>query len=186
MARVTAIRLRDAARAAMLDGHGRGFMRFLPEGHALLATDALRRCADEAACERLLKAVRAAGFACTARCGLLELNPGDAVLAGLSHGEGRTVHVDWESPLHPAQALAGRFLSEKPLPMTDAGRQLVLEALRLTWQGEDRLLSGLPLLRAQAAVMLRSGDRSGMREAGAILAEYCEQEWESGAGRKTE
>ena len=40
----------------------------------------------------------------------------------------------------------------------------------------DRVLSGLPALRAQAAVMLRRGDRSGLHEAGALLKEFCEQE----------
>ena len=49
MARVTAIRLRDEARAAMLSAGGHGFMRFLPAGGALLATDAIRRCGDDVA-----------------------------------------------------------------------------------------------------------------------------------------
>ena len=49
MARVTAVRLRERARGAMLAAGGRGFVRFLPAGGALLATDAIRRCGDDAA-----------------------------------------------------------------------------------------------------------------------------------------
>lgn len=184
MARVTAIWLRDEARTAMLAAGGRGFVRFLPPGGALLATDANRRCADEAARVRLTDALRGAGFICAERGGLLELTPTDGVLTGLAWTG--APETDWKSPMHPAQALARRLWANGPLPLTDAGRQLVLEALRLTWQPENRVLAGLTDLRAQAAVMLRTGDRSGMHEAGAILAEYCKQEPQTEAGRKTE
>ena len=112
MARVTALRLRERARAAMLSADGRGFVRFLPAGGAL----------------------------------------------------------------HPAQALANRFQAAAAQPLTGAGRQLIVETMRLTWQTPETLLSGLPALRAQAAVMQRRGDRSGMHQAGALLREYCEQE----------
>lgn len=173
MARVTALRLRARAREAMLSAGGRGFVRFLPAGGALLATDAIRRCADEAACAALTDALTQAGFVCEERGGLLALTPADSVLSALSGGEGTA--VDWESPLHPAQALANRFQAEDGQPLTDAGRQLIVETLRLTWQTPEMLLAGLPALRAQAAVMLRGGDRSGLHEAGAVLCEYCEQ-----------
>ena len=174
MARVTALRLRERAREAMLAAGGRGFVRFLPAGGALLATDAIRRCADEAAREALTDAFVQAGFACEARGGLLELTPEDDLLSALSAGEGTA--VDWESPLHPAQALANRFRAAARQPLTVAGRQLIVETLRLTWLDADRLLAGLPALRAQAAVMQRRGDGGGMHEAGALLREYCEQE----------
>ena len=174
MARVTAVRLRERAREAMLSSCGRGFVRFLPAGGALLATDAVRRCGDDAARARLTDALEAAGFACGMRGGLLEMTPADDVLSSLC-GEG-SIAVDWESPLHPAQALAGRFLAAEKRPLTPAGRQLIVETLRLTWLEPDRVLSGLPALRAQAAVMLRQGDRSGLCEAGAVLEEFCKQE----------
>ena len=174
MARVTAVRLRERAREAMLAAGGRGFVRFLPAGGALLATDAIRRCADDAARARLTDALAQAGFACAVRGGLLEMTPTDDVL--LVPGGEERVAVDWESPLHPAQALAARFLKNPKQPLTPAGRQLILETLRLTWLAPDRVLSGLPALRAQAAVMLRRGDRSGLHEAGALLKEFCEQE----------
>ena len=48
MARVTAVSLRNAAREAMLAAGARGFVRFMDSG-ALLVSDAVRRCADEAA-----------------------------------------------------------------------------------------------------------------------------------------
>ena len=174
MARVTALRLRDRAREAMLRAGGRGFVRFLPPGGALLATDAIRRCADDAARAALTDALMQAGFVCEMRSGLLELTPADDMLSALSASE-RTA-VDWESPLHPVQALANRFQAAARQPLTGAGRQLILETLRLTWQTPETLLSGLPALRAQAAVMQRRGDRSGMHQAGALLREFCEQE----------
>ena len=174
MARVTAVRLRDRAREALLAAGGRGFVRFLPPGGALLATDAIRRCADESARAGLINALEAAGFICVAHGGLLELTPADDVL---SAPVGGAVEVDWESPMHPAQALAHRFLASDKRPLTDEGRQLVLETLRLTWEmRDDRLLAGLTALRARAAVQLRRGDRSGLHEAGAVLKECCEQE----------
>ena len=174
MARVTAVRLREQARGAMLAAGGRGFVRFLPAGGALLATDAIRRCEDDTSRARLTDALAQAGFACGMRGGLLEMTPTDDVL--LVPGGEERVAVDWESPLHPAQALAGRFLAAEKRPLTPDGRQLILETLRLTWLAPDRVLSGLPALRAQAAVMLRRGDRSGLHEAGALLKEFCEQE----------
>lgn len=174
MARVTVVRLRERAREAMLAAGGRGFMRFLSAGGALLATDAIRRCGDDAARARLTDALHAAGFVCEARGGLLELTPADGVLLAFSGG-GRAA-IDWENPLHPAQALAARFLNNPKQPLTPAGRQLIVETLRLTWLAPDRVLPGLPALRAQAAVMLRQGDRSGLHEAGAVLREFCEQE----------
>lgn len=178
MACVTAVRLRDRARETMLSAGGRGFVRFLPAGGALLATDAIRRCADDAARARLTGALTAAGFACEARGGLLEMTPTDGALSVLCALTLRSVKdaVDWEAPLHPAQALAARFLRHERRMLTPAGRQLVLEALRLTWRAEDELLAGLPALRARSAVMLRQGDISGLYEAGAVLWEFCERE----------
>lgn len=174
MAGVTALRLRSRAREAMLAAGGRGFVRFLPAGGALLATDAIRRCRDEASRAALTDALAQAGFVCVLRGGLLELTPTDDELAGLDGGE--RLEIDWESPLHPVQALARRFLGNPKQPLTPAGRQMILETLRLTWLAPDRALAGLPALRSQAAVMLRRGDRSGLHEAGAVLREFCEQE----------
>lgn len=173
MARVMAVRLRERARLAVLAAGGRGFVRFLPAGGALLATDAIRRCADDDSRVRLTQALAAAGFGCAVRGGLLELTPEDGLLSA-PDGEART--VDWESPLHPAQALARRFGTNDRRPLTPAGRQLILETLRLTWLAPDRVLAGLPALRARAAVMQRQGDTSGLHEAGAVLWEFCAQE----------
>ena len=58
-----AVALRDRAREAMLASGGRGFVRFLPPGGALLATDALCRATQEQA-EAIRAAQRAAGFVC--------------------------------------------------------------------------------------------------------------------------
>lgn len=180
MAGVTALRLRGRAREAMLGAGGRGFVRFLPEGGALLATDAIRRCADDAACAHLTQAIAAAGFVCAARGGLLEMTPADGELSALcafaphAFAPHAGLSVDWEAPLHPAQALACRFCRHAQQPLTPAGRQLILETLRLTWRDAAHLLSGLPALRARAAVMLRRGDRSGLYEAGTLLAEFLD------------
>lgn len=171
MARVTAIALRDRARAAVFSAGGRGFVRFLDSGDALLVTDAIRRCEEDAARMRLIRALEDAGFACDVRDGLLALTPVDDVLSALAcEAEGP---IDWAGPLHPAQALARRWLAVGTLPMTSDGRRLAIEALRLTWQPQSKVLAGLERLRAQAAVMQRHGDKSGFWIAGTVLENWC-------------
>ena len=170
MARVTALCLRDRAREAMLAGGGRGFVRFLPEGGALLAMDAVRRCAGEAERRALFDALEAAGFVCKEENGLLLLAPGDALLEAIGHG-GRQ-EIDWNSPLHPVKALGVRWAGKERRPLTPAGRQLIVEALRLTWRMEAP--PEMAALRARAAVMQRQGEESGMHEAGAVLLEWCD------------
>lgn len=167
--------LRAAAREAMLLAGGRGFVRFLPAGDMLLVTDAPRRCADEAALAELISAMEAKGFACGMRDGLLALTPGDALLDALA-GSKTAVTVQWDSPLHPAQELAARWLREPRGRLDPAGRRLVIETLRLIWQPQARVLRGLTELRAQAAVMLREGKPSGFAHAGALLACWCKTE----------
>ena len=161
-----AVALRDRAREAMLASGGRGFVRFLPPGGALLATDALCRATQEQA-EAIVRALRAAGFVC-AQSGalLLLLTPQDALLAAAP--ETKTV-VDWAGEVYAAQALARRWQERPPLPLTPAGRQLILETLRLIWQPRSRVLGGIDALRGRAAVMLRGGDASGLHEAGSYL-----------------
>ena len=173
MARVTALSLRNAAREAMLAAGGRGFVRFLPLGGALLVTDANRRCADENEKAALIGALEHAGFDCCARGGLLELTPQDDVLCRIGYDE--EAEIDWSSPLHPVQALGRRWHNREKQPLSDAGRQLILEALRLSWQPVGKTQEGIEMLRAQGAVMQRTGDTSGMHEAGAILLDWCNQ-----------
>ena len=173
MARVTALSLRDAAREAMLAAGGRGFVRFLPPGGALLVTDAGRRCTNEDENTALVISLERAGFTCFECGGLLELTPQDNVLCGI--GYHKKVEIDWSSPLHPVQALGRRWHDWERIPLSDAGRQLVLEALRLSWQPAEKAQDGAELLRAQGAVMQRKGDTSGMHEAGAILLDWCDQ-----------
>ena len=173
MARVTALSLRDAAREAILAAGGRGFVRFLPSGGALLVTDANRRCADENENAALAGALERAGFDCCACGGLLELTPRDDVLRRIGYDE--EAEIDWSSPLHPVQALGRRWHDREKQPLSAAGRQLILEALRLSWQPAEKAQDGAELLRAQGAVMLRMGDMSGMHEAGAILLDWCDQ-----------
>ncbi|MBE5798372.1 MAG: hypothetical protein E7321_00270 [Clostridiales bacterium] len=168
MAPVTAQQLRDTARAAMLKAGGRGFVRF-PERGALLVSDALRRCEDESARAALLDAMASAGFDCREEDGLLLLTPADDVLSGIACS--CPCAVDWDSPRCSAQALAARWLGKARKPLTPAGRQLIIDALRLTWQ--DRMMDGLPALRAQAALMQRNADTSGFREAGAVIWNWC-------------
>ena len=170
-----AVCLRDQARRAMLESGGRGFMRFAPSGAALLATDAIRRCAGEQEKQALIQALSACGFACREEDGLLLLAPGDAWIRALQ-AQATDIAVDWESPLHPAQALAARWAAQPSLELTEAGRQLVIDTLRLTGLPGGRVTEGLDALRARAAVMLRGGDRSGMRAAGIGLWDWCEKE----------
>ena len=171
MARVTAVSLRSAAREAMLAGGGRGFVRFM-DGGALLVSDAIRRCKDDAAKKTLTGALRQAGFACCEQDGLLMIDPQDELLEAITYDGAFSVR--WDGELYAAQALAVRWMKRKRQPLTPAGRQLVIDTLRLTWQ--DRLADGLTLLRAQAAVMQRSGDTSGFCTAGAVLADWCDRQ----------
>lgn len=173
MARVTAIGLRTAAREAMLGAGGKGFMRFLPPGGALLATDAIRRCSDVAEKSVLIAAFEAAGFDCIERNGLLMLTPCGSLLSGISYDGEKT--VDWTSPLHPVQSLALRWLQKERRTLTDDGRQLIGEALRLSWQSPNQVQDGIDALRARSARMQRKNDVSGMFEAGAILLDWCDQ-----------
>ena len=170
MARVTAIALRDMARTALLSAGGRGFVRFLEQG-TLLVSDVLRRCENDAAKKKLTDALAQAGFESCEQDGLLLITPADALLGQIAAG---ACDVDWESPLHGAQALAKRWLEREREALTPAGRQLIIDCLRMTWQ--DRVGDCLRQLSAQAAVMMRSGDTSGFYEAGAVLANWCNEQ----------
>lgn len=171
MARVTAVSLRNAAREAMLSAGGRGFVRFMDSG-ALLVSDAVRRCADEAAKQRLMDALHLAGFDCREQDGLLMINPQDELLETITYDGAFSVH--WDSRLYAVQALAVRWMKRERQTLTPAGRQLIIDTLRLTWQ--DRLMDGKMHLCAQAAVMQRSHDTSGLCAAGAVLADWCDRQ----------
>ena len=170
MAGMSAQALRSLARQAMLEADGRGFMRFLPIGGDLLVCDALRRCPDEGAAERLKLALTAAGFTLKEEDGLLLLTPAEGLLRREDSG---AFEVCWTGKAAQQEALAARFLREEPLPLTEAGKQLIVETIRLTWQDTAHVRAGLDGLRARAAEMLRTGDRSGLHEAGAWLAAWC-------------
>lgn len=173
MARVTAVSFRNAAREAMLSAGGRGFVRFMDSG-ALLVSDAVRRCEDDAAKQKLVDALYKAGFACCEQDGLLMIDPQDELLETIVYDGDFAVH--WDEALCDVQALAVRWMKRERQPLTPAGRQLVINTLRLTWQ--ERMADGLTLLRAQAAVMQRSGDTSGFCTAGAVLADWCDRQEE--------
>ena len=147
MAGVTA--LRDAARAAIFSSGGRGFVRFLAEGDALLVSDAPRRGEGDA----LLGALCAAGFTGEVRDGLLYITPGEDVLF----------------------ALCARLLSEEALALDAGALRLMTETARLLWQPKDKVLAGLPSLRARIAVRLREGKRSGLHEAGRLLCGWLKE-----------
>ena len=170
MARVTAIVLRDRARSVLLAAGGRGFVRF-PEQGALLVSDAIRRCEGEADRQKLINALFLAGFESWLQDGLLMITPSDALLETITCD---ACPIDWDGPLHGAQALAARWLAKQRRTLTSAGRQLIVDCLRLTWR--DRVVDGLRALCAQAAVMQRSGDTSGFYEAGAVLANWCNEQ----------
>ena len=171
-----ALAVRALAREAMLCAGGRGFMRFLPPGGALLATDALARGADAAQAARLTAELADAGFACARQGPLLALSPTDALLRRMAGAAPRETAIGWDAPLAPAQALAAHWLRRDAREMTPAGRALATETLRLLWRPQRQALAGLDALRAQAAANQRAGDMSGQLEAGRLLAAWLEYE----------
>lgn len=171
MARVTAVSLRDRVRSALIAAGGRGFVRF-PECGALLVSDAVRRCESDADRKKLTDALSRAGFDASEQDDLLMINPKDELLQAIAY-EG-AFSVNWDGVLSDVQALAMRWLGREKQPLTQEGRQLVIDALRFTWQ--DRMTDGLEALRAHAAVMQRQGDTSGFLQAGIILADWCDRQ----------
>lgn len=178
-----ALWLRALAREAVLGAGGRGFVRFLPPGGALLATDALARDVDAALEAPMTAALAAAGFICEPQGALLTMTPADALLLRAAGECAPAVRIDWDGPLAPAQALAVRWLRRPGLPLTDAGRALAAETLRLLWQPRPRVLAGLGSLRVLAAQGLRAGDASGAHEAGCYLGAWLLQEEKNGEER---
>lgn len=165
--------LRDRARGVLDEQGARGFVRFAAEG-PLLVTDAATRCADGGLA--LVDGLTRAGFACCDAGGLLGLTPDGALLAHLCARQTRSVAIDWDGPLHPAQALAARLLrAPDASPMTDAGRALCVETARLLWRSEAQVLAGLLPLRARVAALLRARDTTGFACAGALLANWCDE-----------
>lgn len=157
--------LRSEAREAILSAGGRGFVRFLSEGDALLVSDAPRRGSALA----MMDALAEKGYDSAVLDGLLYITPGEARLLALCAAQPEAIEVDWESPLCQTQALAARLLREEALPLDEGAKRLVLETARLLWQPGDKVLFGLPVLRAMIAVRLREKKRSGLREAGRLL-----------------
>ena len=102
------------------------------------------------------------------------LTPKDALLGGIGCEEKR--EIDWTSPLHGVQALGVLWSRKQKHPLTPDGRQLILEALRMSWQPTKQAAAGMDALRMRAAVMLRRGDDSGFYEAGTILLDWCKRE----------
>lgn len=167
----TASMLRTRVRDVILTAGGRGFVRYLPPGGRMLVTDAARRGDGEA----IASALQAAGFVCEQEeSGLMAISPGDALIAEITQGymPGVRAQISWSSPDCGAHALADRLLRCGSLPLTDAGRRLIDEALRLCLTPERQRGEMLSALRARIAVMLREGDRSGMAEAGWLLGAY--------------
>lgn len=150
----------------MIQSGARGFMRFSEEGGGLLVCDAAARSADHG--EALCAALQKAGFLCRLDGALLYLEPDDALLERLCALR-VAPQIDWASELHPVQAFAARLLKEERTEMTPTGRAFVLDTARLLWKPKRQVLRGMDVLRAQAAVLLREGDRTGFARAGALL-----------------
>ena len=173
MAGVTA--LRDAAREAVFSCGGRGFVRFLSEGEALLLSDAPRRIKDEVQRKQLIHALRAAGFSCRIGNDLAYITPDEARLRALCDAQPNRICVGWESPLFEAQALCHRLLREPSQAFDGDAQRLVLEAARLLWQPKEKVLMGLSALRARIAARQREGKRSGLHEAGRLLCGWLKE-----------
>ena len=210
MAILSAADLRTEARSLLFAAGFRGFVRIASPGGELLVTDVLRyaekrhggnrhtpigvysesltgtdvfgsACREWGLPARMLKE---AGFYARKENGLLYISPDNTRLHKLA-GEWEDGAADfdlegWDN-LTPVRALAARLLRCSALKeWTPAGRQLLLETLRLS----DPSCTGWPAadsLRAGIAEMLRLHDRSGMHEAGALLAARLEK----AAGRAT-
>lgn len=157
--------LRSEAREAIFAAGGRGFVRFLAQGDALLVSDAPRRGDADA----LANALCAKGYDCCVMDGLLYITPGTRRLLALCAAQPEEIRIDWESPMCETQAFAARLLREAALPLDESGKRLLLETARLLWQPKDKVLAGMPSLRAHAAVRLREKKRSGLHEAGRLL-----------------
>ena len=148
MAAVSAQTIRARAREAIFAAGGRGFVRFLPEGGALLVSDAARRCGDV---RTILNACRTAGFAAEERDGLLLLTPTDSTLSALCGACGQAVRItDWDEEKASAAAFSVRLTRRKDAPLTADGRRLVLETLRLLSQDDAHILMGMAGIRARA------------------------------------
>ncbi len=143
-------------------------MRFLPAGGELFVSDAPRHGAVKS------DVLAAADFLLREKEGLLYITPGDSLLR-LCGENVQKQPVQWDADDMPVRTLAARFLREQPLPLTDDGRQMILETLRLLWQDDRHVELGMGGLRARAAVMLRKGDRSGLFEAGALLEDWISE-----------
>ena len=165
--------MRNFARGAIADCVARGFVRFDDRGDCLLVTDAALRCGDGGMALRA--ALHAVGFVCKSSGALLGINPGDALLERLCARE-RGITIDWESPLHPAQALAVRLMRGETEALTEPGRNFVLRVARVLWQPQGRVLAQLADIRAEAAMLLRAGDRSGFAPAGRLLANWADEQ----------
>ena len=103
MARVTAVSFRNAAREAMLSAGGRGFVRFMDSG-TLLVSDAVRRCEDNAAKQKLVDALYKAGFACCEQDGLLMIDPQDELLETIMPERIEKIESEKSLP-HPDEVL---------------------------------------------------------------------------------
>ena len=169
---MTALEMRALARETVIACGGRGFMRFADSAGALLVCDAARRCESEAALAQMLAALEQKGFSVSLAEGLMMISPGDEMLLSLDAQDVPVIR--WEDQDFAAQALTARLLKAPQTPLTPAGRALATEALRLTGRPGEDVLAGLGAIRAQAAVMLRCGDRSGMRIAGAVIKTWCD------------
>jgi len=165
--------MRNIARCVVMGCGARGFVRFDDRGDCLLVTDAALRCGDGGAALRA--ALHAAGFVCKSSGALLGINPGDALLERLCARE-RGITIDWESTLHPAQALAVRLMRSETEALTERGRAFVLRMARALWQPQGRVLAQMADIRAEAAVLLREGDRSGFAPAGRLLANWTDEQ----------
>ena len=53
---------------------------------------------------------------------------------------------------------------------------LIIETARLLWRPRTQVLAGLPALRARRAALLRERNPSGFAPAGALLANWCDEQ----------
>ncbi|MCR4707958.1 MAG: hypothetical protein K5746_08425 [Clostridiales bacterium] len=189
---LSAADLRNVLRARLFVLGLRGFVRIAPPGGELLVTDAFRHTGDldgwdSSSFEEEKGQLRSVGFVVKKEHGLVYCSPDEGWLDRLQGDWGRML-TSFQScrqvELLVARSLAERLLRCDPVKKpSEAGRQLILEALRLP-NPEPAGWSAVDALRPQIATMLRQHDRSGMRETGMLLAARIASSRDTGKRRE--
>ncbi len=164
MEMLTAWRMREQLVSLLLDGEKRGFVHFAPTDGPLFISDAPLWGKDR---ELQIALCKSNGFICRSDEHFLWISPGEAMLCELA------VEIAENHAPEPG-TFSYRCMRKARLPLTAAGWQCVLEALRMQ-QGKRQSVQE-KALRRRMAVMQRMHDESGFYEVGCFLLEMLSME----------